>query len=184
MNLYFRVLKILFLHLFRILKCSRDPRDSFTLHFRAWLHDIDFNFHMNNGRYLTIMDLGRLDLMFRLGIISHVFKNLWMPVVGTAFVRFRQPIGALKKYELKTRIAAWDEKWFYIEHSFLSGGEVVAIGYVKGLIRDKQGAVPVEKIFLLAGISPDAAKSPPVPEVFHTMETANASSRAALARHE
>ena len=30
---------------------------------RVWPNDLDTNAHMNNGRYLTLMDLGRFDLM-------------------------------------------------------------------------------------------------------------------------
>ncbi len=30
-----------------------------VLRFRVWPNDLDFNFHLNNGRYLTLMDIGR-----------------------------------------------------------------------------------------------------------------------------
>jgi acyl-CoA thioesterase FadM len=36
-----------------------------VVRFRVWPGDLDFNLHMNNGRYLTLMGLGRLDLMAR-----------------------------------------------------------------------------------------------------------------------
>ena len=35
------------------------------LTFRVWPTDLDLSLHMNNGRYLTIMDIGRLDFMVR-----------------------------------------------------------------------------------------------------------------------
>ena len=45
----------------------RLPQDPSRLMFRVWFHDLDPFRHMNNGRYLTIMDLGRTDLMLRSG---------------------------------------------------------------------------------------------------------------------
>ena len=33
-------------------------------------NDLDTNLHMNNGRYLTLMDLGRLDLFVRSGLLA------------------------------------------------------------------------------------------------------------------
>ena len=38
------------------------PTDASTVHFLVWPNDLDMNRHMNNGRYLTLMDLGRFDL--------------------------------------------------------------------------------------------------------------------------
>lgn len=31
-------------------------------------NDLDLNFHMNNGRYLTVLDLGRIDFLLRIGL--------------------------------------------------------------------------------------------------------------------
>ena len=35
---------------------------------RVWFNDLDINFHMNNGRYMTICDLTRVDLFVRSGL--------------------------------------------------------------------------------------------------------------------
>lgn len=174
MNLYFRVLKIFFLHLLRIIPQSRNPTQTFVLRFRTWPHDLDFNLHMNNGRYLTIMDIGRLDLMLRLGLFGKILWNWWMPVIGTAFVHFRKSLGPIRSFELHTKVAAWDEKWFYIEQTFMQNDTVMAVGYVKGLIRDKKNNIPSQNLFSLVGIE---TSSPPIPEVFLSMEQAKKSWR-------
>lgn len=44
------------------------PFEVSRLPFRAWAHDLDTSLHMNNGRYWTLMDLGRTDLMLRMGL--------------------------------------------------------------------------------------------------------------------
>jgi len=58
------------------------PRESSTLNFRVWPHDLDLSFHLNNGRYLTLMDLGRLDTMVRSGLWREVMRHKWTPIAS------------------------------------------------------------------------------------------------------
>ena len=44
------------------------PTDVSVLGLRVLPNDLDLSLHMNNGRYLTVMDLGRLDLILRSGL--------------------------------------------------------------------------------------------------------------------
>lgn len=160
MNLYFRLLYTLILSFFQ-------PRASLEeeqiLKFRCWPHDLDLNFHMNNGRYLTLMDLGRLQLIFRLGLLKDVVKNFWMPVLGEAHIRFRRPLNPFQAFELHTRIVSWDEKWVFIEQKFMSRGELIAIGHVKGLLKGRKQSIPTAVILEKIGHS----KSPaPIPKFF------------------
>lgn len=41
--------------------------DESHLAMRVWPTDLDVQRHMNNGRYLSLMDLGRMDLLVRSG---------------------------------------------------------------------------------------------------------------------
>ncbi len=66
MNLWFRLLFLLLSSPFRP-KLSA-PFAVSRLNFRVLPNDIDSNLHMTNGRYRTIFDLGRLDLVFRMGL--------------------------------------------------------------------------------------------------------------------
>ena len=103
MNLYIRLLLC-------ILKSIRAPRmdilDKSVLRFHVLPTDLDFNMHMNNGRYLTIMDLGRLDVMIRTGLIKRVTDKSHAPVVGSAKIRFRLPLLPFQAYDLETQIQA------------------------------------------------------------------------------
>jgi acyl-CoA thioesterase FadM len=108
---------------------------------------------MNNGRYLTIMDLGRLDLMFRTGLGRVILKRRWRPMVGTAVIRYRRGLAPFERYELKTRIASWDDKWFWLEQRFERSGEVVAVGVLKGLFRDRTGNVATADVLDRLGVT-------------------------------
>ncbi|MCC8539413.1 thioesterase family protein, partial [Xanthomonas codiaei] len=66
MNLWFRLLALLAMSWFR--PKLQAPFGVSQLRFRVLPTDIDTNLHMTNGRYWTIFDLGRLDLVMRTGL--------------------------------------------------------------------------------------------------------------------
>src|SRR5690606_32733351 len=89
MNLLFRLLKTLLR--FFLLPSRIGILDESIVRFRVWPNDLDTNLHMNNGRYLTLMDLGRLDLLLRNGSVTFVIRNTWYPVLAGSLIRFRGP---------------------------------------------------------------------------------------------
>lgn len=120
-------------------------------------NDLDFNMHMNNGRYLTIMDLGRLDLILRSGLLKIMVQQRSVPILASAKIRYRLSIDPFQKYTLQTQILGWDEKWFYIEQRFLMGsgpkqGEVAAIGLVKGCFFNSKSQSTVPSTDVLGSI--------------------------------
>ena len=104
MNLIFRLLKTLLWWL--VFPARRGLLDESIVRFRVWPNDLDTNFHMNNGRYLTLMDLGRLDLLLRNGAIRHVMAQKWYPVLASCLIRFRRPLNLFQRFEIRTRIVA------------------------------------------------------------------------------
>lgn len=146
MNLYLRLIRVLLAARFgsRLNLVS----DMSTIEFRVLPNDLDMNLHMNNGRYFTIMDLGRMDLIARSGVLSACWRLKWMPVLGAAKMNFLKPLNPFQKFTLRTRLVGWDEKWFYIEQSFLNDqGKIAATATVKGLFRSPRGNVPTAMIF-------------------------------------
>jgi len=127
--------------------------DESVVAFRVWLTDIDLNGHMNNGRYLTLMDLGRIDLMIRTGLAKVSLRRKWRPVVGSATIGFRRPLLPFQTYQLKTRILGWDAKWFYVEQRFERRGNLVAVGMVRGLLRGRAGNIPPADVLRTVGLS-------------------------------
>ncbi|MBD3669323.1 MAG: thioesterase family protein [Gammaproteobacteria bacterium] len=156
----------LLIRLFRVLFCSlcrsrMDPLDVSVVNFRVWPNDLDINGHMNNGRYLTIMDLGRLDFVFRAGLGKYIMRRSWMPLVASAKIRFRRSLSPFQKYQLHTRLLCWDDKWFIIEQHFMVNDRAVAVAHVKGLFRSRRGNVPPSDVLLKVG---HTLESPPIPE--------------------
>jgi hypothetical protein len=52
------------------------------LRFCVLLNDLDLNLHMNNGRYLSVCDLGKIDVMIRSGTASIAIRRKWRPLIG------------------------------------------------------------------------------------------------------
>jgi acyl-CoA thioesterase FadM len=148
-----------------LVRSWRKPRvgvlDEIRTAFRVWPGDLDTNRHMNNGRYLTLMDFGRFDLLMRTGLWSHVWKNRWAPVLASATIRWRRELRPFVRYELLTRIIGWDERWFFIEQRFVVQGSVVAHATVRGTFLHRRKSVPPGDIFEKLGASHE---SPPLPE--------------------
>ncbi len=159
MNLIVRLLKTLLLYL-----CSPGRRPILgesKVSFRVWPNDLDTNFHMNNGRYLTLMDLGRLDLLLHLGAVRIVFKKKWFPVLAGLEVRFRRPLNLFQKFEIHTRIVTWDTKWIFIEQKIKRAGELALHAYLKGVFVGPKGSVPITELLELMGVRDAPPPMPP-----------------------
>ena len=166
MNLYFRVLWVVIASFFK--PKLTDILAPAILPCRVLINDLDPNVHMNNSRYLTVMDLGRFDLILRSGLFDLMIRHKSVPILSAATIRYRLPLGPFEPYDLQTRILCWDDRWFYIEQSFLikrgnKKGAVAAIALVKGSFYSKivKGTVPTAEVLeMLNWHHP----SPPVPE--------------------
>lgn len=148
MNLYLRVMVV-------VAAAMRGPAlqpfDTSRLTFRTMPGDLDLNGHMNNGRYLTLMDLGRMDLCVRTGIHIALIQNRWKPIVASTMVRFRKSLHLGDRFDLVSRMLGWDQRSVYFEQRMERGDEVHAIGVVRGLFAGPEGMVEPERIARIAG---------------------------------
>jgi acyl-CoA thioesterase FadM len=119
--------------------------DESVITFTVLPNDIDI-LKISDDRYIALMDLGRMDLVFRCGLLKSMYKNNWVPVATFATIRFRYPLKAFQRYQLKTRIVWWDDATFYWEQTFERKGRVVATGYVCGTALGSNGPVPSKGI--------------------------------------
>ena len=155
-----RLIKTLFLARF---KPKIDAFDQARVSMRVWPNDLDLNMHANSGRYVSFMDVGRMDLLARMRILRKVLKRGWRPLVGGTMITYRKSLLPFEKFVVESRILCWDQKWFYFEHIIVnSHGDLAAIANVRGLLRGPDGNVPPQSLIDLAGRS--GLASPPIPE--------------------
>ena len=144
------------------------PLATDTLTLRVLPNDIDFNFHLNNARYLSVMDYGRIHLLARAGILNPVLKAGYTPVVGSVWITYRRSLALWARYQLHTRLVCWDERWFYMEQTFIGPESLAATGWVKGALLNKSVIVPPQQIMNLVHAE---IESPPMPESLRILNT-------------
>ena len=152
-----------------------DLLDECRVGLRVWPNDLDSNLHMNNSRYLLAMDLGRWDYAVRSGMLKAALRLGSFPVVGSTTLGFRRSLEPLQRFELVTRLAGWDEKWWWFEQRFEVAGKIHAVGRVKALFRGKQGNVA--PVALLAAVDRSDLAPPPLPEPIRLWQQAEAAER-------
>jgi acyl-CoA thioesterase FadM len=139
MNLYLRLL-------WTLLRCWRMPGiragDSIVRQLRVLPNDLDINGHMNNGRYLTVVDLMLIEYFVRSGFARVMLREGWKPMSGGSFISYRRGLKPFQNYELRFRLDACDGHWNYMRFEFASAGKLCAAGYMKGAAVSGAGLVP------------------------------------------
>ncbi len=115
----------------------KNAGDLSSLTFRVMPTDLDISLHMNNSRYLALMDLGRLDFMARVGLWPVVRRHRWTPIVSAIVIRYRRELRPFASFRLETRLVGWAEASVVMEQVFVltSGpfaGQVAARALFKG----------------------------------------------------
>ena len=141
-----------------------DVLDEAAVTMRVWPNDLDLNVHMNSGRYLSMMDIGRVEILGRMRLLRKVFGRGWRPIAAAATIRYRRSLLPFQRFTVRTRVVCWDEKWLYFRHVIECRGEVAAVGYVRGLLRGREGNVAPREVFALAG-RPEIPSPPMPPEI-------------------
>lgn len=146
------------------------PRESSALAFRVWPHDLDISIHMNNGRYLTLMDLGRLDFMVRSGLWREVLRHRWTPIASAVTIRFQRELRTFQKFRLETRLLCWDAALVVMEQTFVihggaRDGQAAARALFKGGLYDRKEKKFVEISRLMALLGVSEVSPPSTPEV-------------------
>lgn len=149
-------LRLLWLHLtyrrrprLRLWEDARTPM-------RVGLTDLDLLRHVNNGTYLTMMDLGRMDLMLRSGTWGLLKKAGWYPVVAGQTITYRRSLQLGQRFDLHTRILGIDGNWSYLEQTFAVGTTVHARAVVRArFLKRSGGTVSAAELEELLGGFPD-----------------------------
>ncbi|KUF07037.1 4-hydroxybenzoyl-CoA thioesterase [Leucobacter sp. G161] len=133
--------------------------------FRVWPTDLDILRHMNNGKYLSLMDVGRYDLMQRNGVLALFKEQGWYPVVVNQTISYRKSLNPWMKFTMESRILGIDDQAVYMEQRFVrpapsSSGipgepEIYARAIVRArILRRSGGVVPMHEIIEKSGVDP------------------------------
>ncbi|MEM1430605.1 MAG: acyl-CoA thioesterase [Pseudomonadota bacterium] len=127
----------------------------------CWPWDIDPFLELNNGRILTLNDLGRFLLFRRIGVIGIMRQRGWVGTIAGVSVRYRRRLRMFDRYELRSRIVCWDERFVYCEQSAWARGECTSHVLLRMALTSAEGIVPTR--ILAEALEVDPA-GPPCPD--------------------
>lgn len=125
-------------------------------HHICWPWDIDIWMELNNGRTLTLLDLGRLPLGGRVGLIGVLRRRGWGLTMAGVSVRWRRRVRMFERVEMRSRCVGWDDKFIYLEQAMWKGDTCANHALYRSAVTDRNGIVPTEKVIaeLAPGIEP------------------------------
>lgn len=134
MNLIFRLIR-LFLQRKKLPLIS--PLDTTYTAIRVWPLDCDFNFHLTNSRYPSLLDVARTQYLMQLKSVKKFISGGWKSVLSSQTITFYKEIKPFSAVEISTRVLCWDRKYCYIEHRFLVADKLHAkalarVAFIKG----------------------------------------------------
>ncbi|MBL3698069.1 thioesterase family protein [Leucobacter luti] len=134
--------------------------------FRVWPTDIDLLRHMNNGKYLSIMDVARFDLIQRNRTWEIFQREGWYPVVVGQTISYRKSLNPWKRFWIESKILGFDDQAVYMEQRFVRRDaqgrpDLYARAFVRArILRRTGGVVPVSEIIEKSGANPDELRVP------------------------
>ena len=153
-----RFLKIIFLCLWRK---PYGLLERYDLNFRVLpLVDTDVT-RLFTQAYSAYMGLARWHYVFSSEFKTAALKNRWVPVTTAETIRYVRSIKAFEKVTLQTQLICWDDRRFFLKHSFTVKNEVRATAMVEGLLRGPRGHLNPIEIFKVLGV---ATPSPQMPK--------------------
>ncbi|WP_149141383.1 acyl-CoA thioesterase [Gemmobacter caeruleus] len=155
---YVRLLK-------EILNARRAPKlgllDTHVSRHVCWPWDIDPWMELNNGRTLTLFDLGRVPLGIRTGLDKVVLKHRWGMAIAGNSTRYRKRVTAFQRVTMRSRCVGWDARFLYIEQSMWRGEECTSQMLCRSAFTSRQGMIPPARVVEAMGL---AQESPALPD--------------------
>ncbi|KAK2745279.1 hypothetical protein FQN57_003974 [Myotisia sp. PD_48] len=145
---------------------------------RTSLWETDYNLHKSNSTYFSDLDISRTVLVTDLYTpgMELVRREMEKEVdrhgkrkypgritvmLGSVYCCFKKEIKPYEKYEMQSKIVAWDEKWAYIMTFFLRPSKrksqpktLLAVGVSKYVVKKGRMTVRPERVLRASGLLP------------------------------
>jgi len=125
--------------------------DTHNCHVRIQPQDLDIFNELNNGRILTLFDLGRLPFGYRVGLMRVMKQNRWGLTMAGASVRYRSRVRLFEKVKISTTAVGRDERFVYIIQTMWRGDQATSNIVYRSALTSKDGIVPTQKVMEALG---------------------------------
>ncbi|MGB3176317.1 MAG: acyl-CoA thioesterase [Albidovulum sp.] len=129
-------------------------------HHICWPWDLDLWVELNNGRTLTLFDLGRIPLAVRTGLARLIRQERWGITVAGNTVRYRRRVRMFDRLEMHSRCIGWDTRFLYMEQSMWRAGECTSHMLLRSAVTSRQGIVPPSEVLAALGQDVDSPALP------------------------
>lgn len=131
---------------------------------RIWPWDLDPWMELNNGRTLTLYDLGRIPLAMRMGFGKVMKENGWGLTVAGNTTRYRKRVMVFDKITMKTRLLGWDDRFLYMEQAMYRGADCTSHILIRSALvnigQGRSGIVPPSSFAKACGFNGPAPELP------------------------
>lgn len=128
---------------------------------RCWPGDIDPWVEMNNGRILTLYDLGRIPHAMRIGLWAALKRHRWGIAVAGSAVRYRRRVTPFQRVELRSRLLGWDGRFFYMGQDMWAGGDCANAAVLRIAVLEAGKMIPPARVLTAMGQPGDPPPLPP-----------------------
>lgn len=122
------------------------PLDTHVSHHICWPWDLDLFLELNNGRTLTLFDMGRFPLAQRAGLLALLKRERWGLTVAGSVVRYRRRVRMFDRIEMRSRLIGWDARFTYIEQIMIVREQVTSQAVFRTAVTDATGIVPTRTL--------------------------------------
>ncbi len=129
-------------------------------HHTCWPWDIDPWMELNNGRTLTLYDLGRVPLVVRTGLWRVLGENGWGLTVAGSSVRYRRRVRAFDRFETRSAFIGRDARFLYVHQAMFRAGEALSSALFRGAVTGPGGIVPTDEVAAALGAPGHVAPLP------------------------
>ena len=123
--------------------------------------DLDPWRELNNGRTLTLYDLGRVPMALRTGLVRVMGPNGWGLTVEGNICRYRRRVRMFDRITIVSRCLGWDARFLYMEQSMWKGAECTSQMVLRSAVTSKDGIVPPARVLEALG---EPVESPVLPD--------------------
>ncbi len=134
--------------------------DSHVSHHICWPWDLDLWLELNNGRTLTLYDLGRLPLGRRTGVERVLREKRWGLTVAGSTIRYRRRVTVFSRLVMHTHCVGWDDRFLYMVQSMWRGEECTSHALIRSAVVGKAGIVPPAELAMALNAAPESPKLP------------------------
>lgn len=147
-----------------LVRATRQPRlgpfDPHISHHLCWPWDLDPWRELNNGRTLTLYDLGRTPLAVRSGLIEALRANRWGMTVAGSSVRYRRRVRMFDRVTMVSRLLGWDARFLYLDQTMWKGADCTSQALIRSAVTSSSGIVAPAEVARALGHAGDSPALP------------------------